>query len=140
MPDSPVPESLFLRLYFDRHILTQLAVDLRERGFDVLTTEEAGNDTASDEEQLAFASCEGRSIFSFNIRDFAPLHEQWTAAMRPHAGIVVSRQLGSRQYGVFLERMLRLLNHFTAEEMVNNFVHLEQFKLNVGAPGDSGRP
>ncbi len=128
MPDSPSPETLFLRLYLDRHIMTKLAVDLRTRGFDVLTTEEAGKDTAKDEDQLAFATSEGRSILSFNIRDFAPLHEQWTAENRPHAGIIVSRQLGNRQYGVFLQRMLQLLNHFTGEEMVGNFVHLEQFK------------
>jgi predicted nuclease of predicted toxin-antitoxin system len=128
MPDSPGPEALFVRLYFDRHIMTRLAVDLRERGFNVLTTEEAGKDTASDEEQLAFATSEGRSILTFNIRDFAPLHEHWTATNRPHAGIVVSRQLGNRQYGVILHRMVRLLDHFTAEEMLGNFVHLEQFK------------
>ena len=128
MPDSPNPEALFVRLYFDRHIMTRLAVDLRERGFDVLTPEEARKDTASDEDQLAFAANEGRSILSFNIRDFAPLHEQWAAANRPHAGIVASRQLGSRQYGIFLGRMVRFLDHVTAEEMLGNFVHLEQFK------------
>jgi hypothetical protein len=50
------------------------------------------------------------------------------AAGRPHAGIIVSQQLGSREYGQLLQRLLRLLNHFTAEEMVSNFVHLEQFK------------
>ena len=128
MPDSAGPEGLFVRLYFDRHILARLAVDLRGRGYDVLTTEEAGKDTVSDEEQLAFATAENRAILTFNIRDFAPLHEAWQAAQRPHAGIIVSRQLGSREYGLFLPRMLRLLNHFTAEEMVGNFVHLEQFK------------
>jgi hypothetical protein len=57
-----------------------------------------------------------------------PLHEGWQAAGRTHAGIIVSQQLGSREYGLLLARMLRLLNHFTAEEMVGNFVHLEQFK------------
>ena len=36
--------------------------------------------------------------------------------------------LGSRQYGVLLQRMLGLLNHFTAEEMASKIVHLEQFK------------
>jgi hypothetical protein len=40
----------------------------------------------------------------------------------------VSQQLGSRDYGVLLQRMLRLLNQFSREEMVGNFVHLEQFK------------
>jgi predicted nuclease of predicted toxin-antitoxin system len=128
MPDTAGLEALFVRLYFDRHIMIRLAIDLRGHGYDVLTTEEAGKDTVSDEEQLAFATAENRAILTFNIRDFAPLHEAWQAAQRPHAGIIVSQQLGSRQYGVLLPRMLRLLNHFTAEEMLSNFVHLEQFK------------
>src|SRR5712692_259991 len=90
MPDSAGLEALFIRLYLDRHIMTRLAVDLRGRGYDVLTTEEAGKDTASDEEQLAFATAENRAVLTFNIRDFAPLHEAWQAAKRPHAGIIVS--------------------------------------------------
>lgn len=65
---------------------------------------------------------------TFNIRDFAPLHEAWQKAPRPHADNIVSQQLGSREYGLLLRRMLRLLNHFTAEEMVSNIVHLQQFK------------
>ena len=128
MTDSADLEALFVRLYFDRHIMARLAVDLRGRGFDVLRTEEAGKDTASDEEQLAFAAAESRSLLTFNIRDFAPLHEQWQAAGHAHAGIIVSQQHGSRQYGLLLQRMLRFLDHFTAAEMVSNFVHLEQFR------------
>jgi predicted nuclease of predicted toxin-antitoxin system len=65
MPDSSGLEALFIRLYFDRHIMARLAVDLRGRGYDVLTTEEAGKDTASDEEQLAFATAENRAILTF---------------------------------------------------------------------------
>ncbi|MFO0966257.1 MAG: DUF5615 family PIN-like protein [Gemmataceae bacterium] len=90
MPDSPGVETLFVQLYLDRHIMTQLAVDLRQRGFNVLTTQETGKDTAPDDEQLVFAALEGRAILPFNIRDFAPLHEQWQATQRPHAGIIVS--------------------------------------------------
>jgi predicted nuclease of predicted toxin-antitoxin system len=128
MPEPAGLEALFVRLYLDRHIMVRLAVDLRGRGYDVMTTQEAEKDTASDEEQLAFATAERRTILTYNIRDFAPLHETWDAAGRNHAGIIVSQQLGSRQYGLLLQRMLRLLNHFTAEEMIANFVHLEQFK------------
>jgi predicted nuclease of predicted toxin-antitoxin system len=106
----------------------RLAVDLRGRGYDVLTTEEAGKDTATDEEQLVFATADNRAILTFNIRDFAPLHQAWQAASQSHTGIIVSQQLGSRQYGLLLQRMLRFLNQFTAEEMRNNLVHLEQFK------------
>jgi hypothetical protein len=71
MPNSPAPEALFTRLYFDRHIMARLAIDLRSRGYDVLTTEEAGLDTATDEQQLTFAAGERRAILTFNIRDFA---------------------------------------------------------------------
>jgi predicted nuclease of predicted toxin-antitoxin system len=128
MPDSPGFEAHFVRLYLDRHIMGRLAVDLRGRGYDIVRTEEVGKDTAPDEEQLAFATAENRAVLTFNIRDCAPLHEAWQAAGRPHAGVIVSQQLGRRDYGLLLQRMLRLLNHFTKEEMIGNFVHLEQFK------------
>jgi predicted nuclease of predicted toxin-antitoxin system len=128
MPDATGLEALFVRLYLDPHIMTRLAIDLRGRGYDVLTTQEAENDTASDEEQLAFATSEHQAILTFNIRDFAALHEAWQAAERMQAGIIVSQQLGSRESGLLLQRMLRFLNHFTAEEMHGNFVHLEPFK------------
>lgn len=128
MPDPASPEPLDIRLYLDRHIKTQLAVDLRRRGYDVLTTQEAAMDTAPDEDQLQFTSANDRVLLTFNIRDFAALHQQWTASGRKHAGIIVSRQLGSRQYGVLLRRMARLLNHFSADQMRSNLVHLEQFK------------
>lgn len=128
MPDSPDLESLFVRLYLDRHIMARLATDLRGRGFDVVRTEDAGNDTAADDEQLAFSTLASRTILTFNTRDFALLHDQWLGAARPHAGIIVSRQLGSREYGTLLQRMLRLLNELTADDMANNLVHLERFK------------
>ncbi|HEY2414996.1 MAG TPA: DUF5615 family PIN-like protein [Pirellulaceae bacterium] len=128
MADSSSDSGLFVRLYLDRHIHTRLAEDLVERGFDCLTTQEARLDTASDEEQLAFAASQSRAILTFNIRDFAPLHEQWTASGRLHSGIIVSRQLGSRQYGLLLARILRLLDGFTRDEMAGSFIHLEQFK------------
>jgi hypothetical protein len=108
--------------------MIRLAVDLRGRGYDVLTTQEASRDTASDEDQLAFATREKRAILTFNIRDFAPLHSDGQTAGRSHSGIIVSQQLGGRQYGMLLQRTLRLLNHFLGEELVNNLVHLEQFK------------
>jgi predicted nuclease of predicted toxin-antitoxin system len=128
MTNSATPEPLFIRLYLDRHIKLRLAEDLRASGYDVRTTQEAGMDTATDEEQLLYATGELRAILTFNIRDFAPLHEEWTTAGRTHGGIIVSRQLGSREYGLLLSRMVRLLDQLTAEEMRGNLVHLEQFK------------
>src|SRR5687767_10664513 len=127
MPEPPASEPP-LRVYLDRHIMTRLAEDLASRGYDCLTTQQAGKDTASDEEQLAFAANNARAILTYNIRDFAPLHDQWLDTGREHAGIIVSRQLGGRQYGVLLSRMLRLLSQLKAADMRNNLVHLERFK------------
>jgi len=121
-------EGLFIRLYFDHHIKLQLAEELRLAGYDVLTTQEAGLETATDAAQLVFASQQNRAILTYNIRDFAPLHEQWMTEGRMHAGIIVSQQLGSRQYGLLRQRILRLLNEVTAEQIQNNLLHLEQFR------------
>ena len=128
MPDSPSGEGLFVRLYLDPHIKLQLADDLRAAGYDVLTSQQAGMAAAADEEQLAFATREDRAILTFNIRDFAPLHHEWSTAARTHGGIIVSQQLGSRQYGLLLRRMLRLLNEVSADEIKGALLHLEQFR------------
>jgi hypothetical protein len=76
MSDLSSTEKLFVQLYLDGHIIARLAVDLRARGFDVLTTEEAQLKAASDQAQLEFAATEDRAILTFNIRDFAVLHQE----------------------------------------------------------------
>lgn len=128
MSNTAKAEQLFIRLYLDAHIKARLAEDLQATGFDALTAQDVGKERATDEEHLIFATQESRAILTFNIRHFAPLHQQWTAAGRVHAGIIVSRQLGGRQYGVLLQRVLRLLNQLSADDMRRNLVYLEQFK------------
>jgi hypothetical protein len=83
-----------LRLYVD-HDSSAVAVvrALRERGIDVLTTQEAGLIRVPDGEQLAFATAEQRTLYTANRRDFARIHKQWMREGRTHTGIIVrSRQ------------------------------------------------
>jgi len=47
----------------------ELVRGLRSQGIDVLTAAEAGMTRRSDEEQLGFAAAQGRTLFSFNVRD-----------------------------------------------------------------------
>ncbi len=76
----------------------------------------------SDEEQLAWASANGRALYSFNRGDFCRLHKTWLRAERPHGGIILSRQdLG---IGEQMRRLLRLINRLTAEEMVSRLEFL----------------
>jgi hypothetical protein len=53
-----------IRLYLDEDAAQHAIVDgLRNRGVDVLTVLEAGMTSTTDEEQLKFATSQGRSIY-----------------------------------------------------------------------------
>jgi hypothetical protein len=78
-------------LYLDENVDVRLAALLRLKGCDVLTTAEAGRASQglSDDDQLAYATEQGRAIFSHNVRDFYQIASVWSSAGRDHAGIVV---------------------------------------------------
>jgi hypothetical protein len=78
----------------DEDVYHAVAIGLRRRGFDVLTTYEARRQGTSDEMQLRFAAAEGRAIFTFNRGDFARLHGAFLARAEHHYGIVLARQRG----------------------------------------------
>lgn len=75
----------------------RLARELRRRGYDVESCQEAGraNQRISDEAQLAYAAQQGRAILTFNFLDFVPIDAAWKAARRQHAGIVVSIEIAT---------------------------------------------
>jgi hypothetical protein len=68
---------------------------MRGRGFDVLSCRDVGrnNLNISDEDQLTFATSQGRAIYTFNYPDFVVLDNRWHATGRSHAGIIVSVDL-----------------------------------------------
>jgi predicted nuclease of predicted toxin-antitoxin system len=65
-----------ISFYFDENIQTALADALKMRGIDVLLTQQAGNVGIEDLLQLAYATEKGRTILSYNKRDFALIHYQ----------------------------------------------------------------
>lgn len=71
-----------VRFQLDEHISHAVAEALRRRGIDVLTIDEAGLRTASDEEIMDQSTLAGRVIVT-NDSDFLALHQ----AARRHAGI-----------------------------------------------------
>lgn len=81
-----------IRLYFDedsmRHALVKA---LRARGVDVATALEAGTIECDDAEHLAYATAQGRTLFSFNVQDFYRLHTSNLATGGSHAGIIFTR-------------------------------------------------
>jgi hypothetical protein len=75
------------RLDADEDFTLQVVVELRALGHDVLTVQEAGrgNQRIEGADVLAFATGQGRSVLTFNRRDFIYLHRM---ASR-HGGIFV---------------------------------------------------
>lgn len=88
------------RLYFDHDCADgEVVAELRRRGFDCLTTREAGRHLAPDDEQLRFATAQARIILTSNAGHFAALHVEWITTGKEHGGIIVVRQylpVGSR--------------------------------------------
>lgn len=75
------------RLYANENFPLPAVADLRARGHDVKTIQEAGNagHAVLDAEVLTFAAAERRAVLTLNRKDFIRLH-----LLSPdHAGIVV---------------------------------------------------
>ena len=111
--------------YFDENIQAALADALKTRGIDVLTTKQAGNVGVEDFRQLTYAAEKGRTILTYNKRDFALVHYQWMRIGRPHAGVVLSDQLS---IGVILRRLMRLYYSVSMEDMKNRLEYLGAWK------------
>jgi hypothetical protein len=120
--------SLFVTLYTDEDVTADLAPALRWRGYKAQSTLEVDNLGLSDEAQLLFAAERGMAILTYNAQDFIPLARDWFLTQREHAGIVLSEQMSQRRFGELLRRVLRFLNHMTAEEMWNRIIFLQQFR------------
>lgn len=75
------------RLYSNENFPLPAVEELRRRGHDVLTTQEAGQagQAVPDEVVLAFARAENRVVLTLNRKHFIRLH----TAQPAHAGIVV---------------------------------------------------
>ncbi len=84
---------------------------LLQRGHDVTRTpNEWMALDASDDEQLLGATAQGRSIFTFNAKDFLPLAKKYPH----HAGIVLSPQ---KALSRLIKALDRFFNETKAEEM-----------------------
>lgn len=82
-----------IRLYLDEDSLKHsLVVALQNSGIDVRTALDADKISCTDEEQLIWATEQGRLLYSFNVADFCRLHSTFLAQRRGHAGILLARQ------------------------------------------------
>jgi len=113
-----------IRLYVDEDAEEHAVVQgLRARGVDLLTTSEAHRVGATDAEQLAVAVELRRTLYSFNVGDFARLHRERLQQGSRHFGIVVIPDQRC-SIGEKIRRLAALVNDRTAEEMIDRMEFL----------------
>ncbi|MCA9903689.1 MAG: DUF5615 family PIN-like protein [Anaerolineae bacterium] len=76
-----------LKFYTDTHIPKAVAVQLRNRGVEVVRCEEVGMAAATDAGHLAYATENGCVLITHDD-DFTRLDAEWRADNRPHGGII----------------------------------------------------
>jgi len=83
---------LTAKLYLDEDMRSRVAQALQDKGFDVLSSHEVGNDGLSDEEQLHYAAQEGRYLVTYNAKDFLALANPWYQQGRRFPKILILRE------------------------------------------------
>ena len=108
-----------LRLYVDEDAMARAFVQgLRARGQDVMTVVDAGMSQQGDNAQLAYATRQGRVLFTFNVGHFCRLHADYMGQGRHHAGIIV---VNRQRYSISeqIRQLLMLATEKSAEEMMD---------------------
>lgn len=116
-----------VRLFVDEDAMADaLMTGLRARGVNLLTASEAETRKLDDDEQLEFASAQGRVLYTFNISDFYRLHTAWSIQGKSHAGIIFAPQ---QRYSVGeqIRRLLKLIRLCSAEEMIDSVEFLSHW-------------
>jgi len=106
----------FVKLYLDEDVSVLLGKILVGRGFDALTTRDAGMLRKSDEDQLLFATTYSRVILTHNRRHFEELHSEFVEKQFEHAGIVVAGCCDLYE----MARRVALLLHATPARVFRN--------------------
>nr|WP_238393354.1 DUF5615 family PIN-like protein [Myxacorys almedinensis] len=105
---------------------TALVQALHERGIDVLTTLEVKRLRYPDDDQLRWATEQGRVIYTSNVRDFYQLHTIFVSQEEAHAGIIMGLQ---QRYSIGrqLRGLGKLIEATSAEEMHNQVEFLSRW-------------
>ena len=97
-----------IKLLLDEDVHLSVAIALRKRGFDVVHVQEVGRKGKTDTEQLRYAVENKKCLFSFNVKDFVMLHNEYIQNEKDHFGIVVSKQLAPGEIILKISKILLL--------------------------------
>ena len=114
-------KELFITLYLDEDVDVLVAELLKVYGFTAVTTREVSRLGSEDDEQLAYAVSEGMAVLTHNRVHFEELAAAYFAEGKAHAGIIIAVQRSPYEVA---RRVVRILDHVTAEEMRNQLRYI----------------
>ena len=111
----------FIELYLDEDVHVVIADLLRGRGFMATTAHEKELLRKSDEEQLAYAVSQRKTLLTHNRKDFEALAHEYASAGKTHYGIILAVRYPPYE---IVRRLMRFLNHITADEIQNQVQYI----------------
>lgn len=114
-----------IKVYLDEDVHAFIAEALHLRGWEALTTREAGRRGASDLDQIEFATKHGYAILTYNVSNFPRHHFELTARGRIHSGIIIATQDDPRRS---LRALLNILSTFSQEDVVGQLIYLNNWE------------
>lgn len=86
---------MMIKLYSNEHFPFEWVKELRKLGYDVLTSQDAGqaNQSISDADVLKFAHERKRAVITLNRQDFIDLHKQ----SFNHSGIIICKDFYQKE-------------------------------------------
>lgn len=114
-----------LKLYLNENLSWRIARTLREYGYDVVSSQEAGMNEEDDPPQFAFAVGQQRAVVTNNFADFIALHEEYLERKMTHYGVILTTKCS---ISVLIRRLRALLEQVSAEQMINHIRWLNEFE------------
>jgi hypothetical protein len=113
-----------IRYFFDEHLPDAVAYGLRAVGIDVLTVDEAGRGALPDDEQLRFATAEGRVMVTHDA-DYLTLAAQFLTTGELFSGVVYSHPTKYQgNVGGLIQALKLIHGAATPDEMLNHVEYL----------------
>lgn len=119
-----------MRLLLDEHFTRAIAERLRQAGIDAIAIQQERPDLEGQEDDLVLrtASAERRAVVTNNVRDFAPLVEEFGLRGESHFGVVFTDDATFPRTQAGIAPMVRALAAFAREapddRLVDNCLYL----------------
>lgn len=117
-----------MRLLLDAHVSgKRVGRRLQELSHDVRAADDPELEGMSDPDILELAAAEGRVLVTFNVRDFAPLLQEWDEAQRSHAGVIlVPSSMRHEQFGLIIRGILETIGELSQEDWIDRTAWLRK--------------